>query len=200
MRPPTLPPLLALALPFVLLGCNSKPIAEVPSLSAAPAPDTRERDHPGRATLAPTLALLDARVTDPVELERRRAEFEAKLVALVPAAPDREKLGLQSVLSWHQVYSRGRASWLKAANGLDERLRKLARPQKGFELRIDDKGVARECPVTPEGAACRAVLGPAQLDGDGARLAEQLDTLLEAHWFLTTGLDTATARLTPSPR
>lgn len=191
----------ALALALLVVGCKAKPIAEVPSLSADKGPDTTDRPTPSGKTLAAALPLLDARITGPAELERRRAEFEQRLNTLVTDPKTRDNLGFTSLLSWHQVYSRGRSSWLKAAADLDDRLHALGRPPKGHELRIDENGVARVCPVgTPD--ACRPVTGPAQLDGDAGRLAEQLDTLLEAHWFLVTGLEKLSRDLqqAPAPR
>lgn len=197
----------AISLTFVLattvLGCKPKPIAEVPSLSNSKGPDTTDRELPGGKTIAAALPLLDPRSGDFDELARRRHQFEEKLAALVPVVADREALGFQGLLAWHELYARRRQALDRAIDSLKKGTAGVLAPGAGFETRIDATGQAKICPIAADPStpaaegSCRRVTGFRQLESDFGGVTSAVADALEAQWFVMANLDALRARLDP---
>jgi len=182
----------------VLLGCEPKPVSEVPNLSGEKRADSSDRDIPGGKTLAASLTLLDPRIEDPTALGRRRGDFLAKLKAMVPTAEERAKLGFDELVRWHQLYERRVDAYQKAVSGLDGQLAGVLQPKKGHELRVDDAGQASMCERV-EGAEprCRKVVGYAQLGHEVRALESAMSAVTEAQWHLLDQMARLRARLDP---
>ena len=142
MLPRVLIPALAL---ITFGGCDPKPIADLPGLSAEKKADSSERAIPGGKTLATALTLLDPRVSDPEMLDRRRNDFEGRLKVLGPEKADRERLGFDRVIRWHNLYTRRLKEQNRAVESHRKRLSELLRPPVGKFIRIDETGTARLC-------------------------------------------------------
>ena len=186
---------------LVFTGCEPKRVAEVPNLSGEKLPDSADRAIPGGETLAVSLALLDPRIDDPSALGRRRADFIAKLKALIPDPKARAEHGFDELVRWHQLYEKNLDSYQKAVAGLDKQLKGVLEPPKGNRFQVDDRGQATMCKLgtAADGSdtECRRVVGYAQLGHEARELQTSMAAVTEAQWHLLDHMAKLRARLAP---
>ncbi len=175
-------------------GCKAKPTGEVPTLSGEKKEPTAERDLPGGKTLATALTLLDPRVSDPAQLDTRRADFQQKLTTLIPDAKTRQKLGFDNLLRWHRLFTRRLQQRQRTIEGHRRLLKRVLKPGKGKSVTIDGDGRVRSC---ENDGPCEMIPGHDQLDSELSTTNDDLRGLIEAQWYLLTHLDRLRARLDP---
>lgn len=210
-------PILAAAL--ALAACDLKPLAQLPSLGGEKPKDTSDRELPGGKTLAKALTLLNTRSTKPAELDAKRQAFERKITVLVPSKKDREEMGFDRVIGWHDLYTKRLAAHQRALASHRKQLLRFLKPARGTYLEIDDAGLARTCtrravekappvlklPAPAGGTApggkgavdCRRVPGFPRMAHEIDALGKGVDSLLEAERFLSGHLGRLHARLDP---
>ena len=191
----------------LLLGCDPKPLSELPGMSGKETPDERDRNLPNGSTLVTALSLLDPRAADPKELDRRRAEFVQKLNTLLPARADQERLGFTRVLRWHQLYTRRLAEHQHSLVRHREGLSRVLKPKDGSWVMIDHHGMAKRCekaavligaddaPEQPP--VCSQVTGAAGFDHQVGAISAEIPGLVEAQWYLVTHIERVRGELEP---
>lgn len=191
----------------LLLGCDPKPLSELPGMSGKETPDERDRNIPNGSTLAAALSLLDPPAADPKELARRRAEFVQKLNTLLPAGADQERLGFTRILRWHQVYTRRLSEHQQSLLSHRQGLSRVLKPQEDNWVMTDHNGMAKRCekPDTPIGAeeppdqppVCSPVMGAAGFDHQVSAISAEIPGLVEALWYLVTHIERVRRELDP---
>lgn len=194
-------------------GCDPKPVSEIPSISGQKAPDHTDRSTPDASTIMTILDLLEPRGTDIERLDRQRNEFQSRIRILLPKPSEQQANELDTLVRWHRLYTRRLREHDRTLRTAREQADAIYRPTRGFQVTINEDGVAKRCRLPPprpadptvgppnlryeipEPTECKVQPGYAQFDYQLNAASAELRSVLEAQWHLIQRIEKVRERL-----